>query len=321
MKDVVLELVSKIAHNFNDEGRISLYGEIDSILSDYELTPIVKDVSVKTVDILKYYLDTKTSEGRCKGTIKEYNRVLSKFCGCVSADFYSININQVRDYIDKCNKRYRRSTTRTIAERIKTFLKWADAEGYSNTIWQRIVPPPMQKDLRKYLEISEIEKIRKACRDTRERALVEFLLSTGCRTSEISDIALEDALSGKIQIYGKGNKERIVMVNEKAKFHIEEYIKDRDGKDWHLFTKKIQPYNRVGSDQLGKIMRNLSMRCGVNVYIHLLRHSFASNMLRAGASMSSIQKLLGHDTIKTTEIYAKTNDKIVEYEHYKYANC
>jgi len=164
-----------------------------------------------------------------------------------------------------------------------------------------------------------------SCRNNKEKLIVELLAYTGVRVSElcsirVSDIDLENK-SLKIR-GGKGDKDRLVIFSDKIVPDLKKYImeiKERKGKAEFLFptakSKKISPVT------VERIIRNLARRAGINKKVtpHVLRHTFATSLLRNGADIRIIQVLLGHASISTTQIYTHVDDGALRRSYEKYA--
>ena len=165
----------------------------------------------------------------------------------------------------------------------------------------------------------EVEKLRMACADVRERAILEMLLATGCRLSELIGMNIEDLnfKDNSIRVIGKGNKERIVFFNPRTKVHLDKYLENRKGNSEALFVGSRKPYNRLGSRAVEKIINKIATRAGFDkaVFPHLFRHTMASLGLQAGANIVAIQSLLGHSSVTTTERYAQNNLENVKHEY------
>jgi integrase/recombinase XerD len=177
-----------------------------------------------------------------------------------------------------------------------------------------------EKRLRKALTLEELEKIRDTCNTFRERALLEFFYSTGCRLEEVmklnkNDIDWQD-LSTKV--IGKGNKERTVFINAKAKLYLQKYLMSRLDNDEALFTTVRKPYRRMQRRAIEREISNIGKRIGIHIYPHLIRHTTATCMLHNGAELYEVQRVLGHEYPSTTQIYAQIADEAVKNAHRKY---
>ena len=151
-----------------------------------------------------------------------------------------------------------------------------------------------------------------------EKALVEFLVSSGCRVSEVAGLRVQDIdwQERKCKVIGKGGKQRTVYFSVRAKLMLQLYIEGRKGGE-ALFSSSRAPYEPLSDRGIEKIISKLGKRIGMErpLYPHLMRHTFASHALSAGMDLTVIQHLLGHTDPKTTLIYAEINPIRVQYEY------
>ena len=163
-------------------------------------------------------------------TLQNYFYFLRRLSEHTHKQVRDITLNDLRMFLYVECEGIKPSTANTKVAYLQSFFKWmVDEEIIDKDPSRKLTQVRLPKRLRNSLTIEEIEKLRLACIDTRERALLELLFSTGCRLSEVVGINLEDLNYQElsIRVIGKGNKERIVYFNTKAKVHIENYIKER----------------------------------------------------------------------------------------------
>ena len=169
-----------------------------------------------------------------------------------------------------------------------------------------------KKGARQALTVEELERLRDACKTYREKALIEFLVSTGCRLSEVAQLRAADLnlADRSVQVTGKGDKDRVVYFSVRARLMLQEYMVQRKGGDG-LFVSSKSPYEPLKPRAIQRIVRSLSERAGLEgrVHPHLLRHTFATHALNGGMDVTVIQRLLGHEDIATTQIYAELNEE------------
>ena len=198
---------------------------------------------------------------------------------------------------------------------LRSFFKFLYKEGYikSNPA-SAITTPKLEKKLPTFLSVEEAAKLLEAPRDSdanglRDRAILETLYSTGIRVSELVGIDADDVdfISGVVKVTGKGNKERLVPIGDKALRIMRSYLEKRS----HPLAKEAKAVflNKSGgriTDRsirrvVDKYIRLMAMRQGISP--HTLRHSFATHLLDRGADLRSVQELLGHMNLSTTQIY------------------
>lgn len=161
----------------------------------------------------------------------------------------------------------------------------------------------------------------------RDRAILEFLYSTGCRVSEACGLKLGDIYfdEGFVRLFGKGNKERVVPLGREASYYLSRYIRDvRDkfvkthSRDYvFLAERKGTPLSRVA---VWMVIKKYAKRAGLkkNVHPHTLRHTCATHLLEGGADLRAVQEILGHEDISTTQIYLNIQKQWLKEEYRKY---
>ena len=157
--------------------------------------------------------------------------------------------------------------------------------------------------------------MRNACKTSRECAIVETLLASGCRVSELARLKKEDVdfKARKIKLYGKGRKRRTVPINARAVIALQKYQSERTDTEPYMIVGCRRPYKRMTNAGIEKIVRNIGNRAGVeNVYPHRFRHTFATMALAHGMELVVLQSILGHEKSDTTMIYARVLPERIE---------
>ena len=204
--------------------------------------------------------------------------------------------------------------SRTLARKIsclRTFFRFLCREGYlKSNPTTLLVTPKLDKRLPEFLTEEEIAKLLEApAKDDkfglRDRAILESLYSTGMRISELAGLDIDDVdfMSGVVKAKGKGKKERLLPIGEKALHALREYLNKRKKQKSELFLNKngTRLTDRGIRDILDKYIRATSLKESISP--HTLRHSFATHLLNRGADLRSVQELLGHVNLSTTQIY------------------
>lgn len=211
-----------------------------------------------------------------------------------------------------------RSVSRRLSA-LRSFFKFLIREGYlkTNPI-TTISSPKQEKHLPLFLTEDEVSKLievvpTKDERGLRDRAVLETFYSTGIRVSELVGLSLEDIdfIGGIIKVLGKGRKERIVPIGDTAIKAIRAYLEERKAQSEALFLNKSRKRitDRGIRNIVEKYIRLASIKHGVSC--HTLRHSFATHLLNRGADLRSVQELLGHVNLSTTQIYTHlTTDRL-----------
>jgi len=218
----------------------------------------------------------------------------------------------LRKYLAQLKER--NLVTRTINRRLsclRSFFRFLMREGLLKDNPILILSSPRQeKHLPSFLSEEEVSRLIDAVaqndeRSLRDKAILETFYSTGMRISEVSSLDKDDIdfISGTVKVMGKGKKERMVPIGEKALSAIRKYLETRKTDSQAVFLNKNK--GRISSrgirDIVSKHLRYAGLKTGVSA--HTLRHSFATHMLNRGADLRSVQELLGHANLSTTQIY------------------
>jgi tyrosine recombinase XerC len=197
---------------------------------------------------------------------------------------------------------------------LRSFFRFLVREGYlkSNPI-QILSSPKAEKHLPSFMTEEEVSRLIESAhakdasdeRGLRDRAILETFYSTGLRISELTGLRTEDVdfISGVVKVMGKGRKERIAPIGESAIKAIREYLRNRKKQSGYLFLNRAGNHIGVRGVRLivDKYIRITGQKQGVSP--HTLRHSFATHLLNRGADLRTVQELLGHANLSTTQIY------------------
>lgn len=299
--------------------------EIKSVLKDYT---ILRENEEEKSDLKKritYYLGAKRIDGLSPRTLANYKYTLELFAQRMSKSVSKITTDDIRGYITYLSEVRNLSETslQTHISILRAFFGWLHTE-------EKIKKNPMlkirslkldKKNARQALSVEELERLRDACKGYREKALVEFLVSSGCRLSEVAQLSVADVdfAERSVTVTGKGDKDRLVYFSVRARLMLQEYIKGRKGGEG-LFVSSKTPYLPLKQRAIQRIIHNISERAGLEarVHPHLLRHTFATHALNSGMDVTVIQRLLGHENIATTQIYAAMNEDVIKHQYNKY---
>ena len=177
-----------------------------------------------------------------------------------------------------------------------------------------------QKVIRKPFSSVEIERLKQAAESCRDRAVIAFLLSTGCRISEVCalDVLDIDFHRRRVKVLGKGNKERVVYVDDVTVLYLNEYLRERCDAEPALFLGKGS--SRMTPGGIRAMLKRLERRSGVeNVHPHRFRRTLATNLINHGMPIQEVAAILGHDKIDTTMTYVYIDQTNVEHAYRRYA--
>lgn len=270
------------------------------------------------------FLAAKKLDGMSMHTIKNYGFILRRFCTVLHKDIEQITSMDIRMFLALRSKDgLKNSSMAATIAALKSFFSWLENEEYIiKSPMRKIKNIKVEKRLRKALTREELEMLRDTAKDLREKALLELFYSTGCRLDEIQKLNISDIdwANNQVRVIGKGNKERIVFLNARARIHLKKYLKSRKDTQPYLFVAVRSPHERLGRRAIQKTFSQLGIKAGLNfdVYPHLIRHTTATHMLQGGATLSEVQNYLGHDSPDTTQIYAQIDNETVKQSHLKH---
>lgn len=323
-----LQLAEKMSAHFNVFQTNFILQEIDKIANEYDF--IKKERSLVSHDggipsILKTFIACKKIEGMANGSLDNYFLILKNFFLHVNKPLEKIATNDIRVFLYSYQEE-KKISNRTLDQYqtyIKSFFSWCTDEGYiEKDIARKLKPIKYERREKEALSQLELETLRSVCENSRDRAIVEFIYSTGCRVSEMCAVKVADlnTNNNSVLLFGKGSKFRTSYLNAKASFYLKEYLNDRKGDSEYLFVGERVPHLKLTKDAVDKRFRYLSEKADIGRKItpHLLRHTTATTALQSGMPITDIQKLLGHERVDTTMIYAKVNAVEVQMNHSKY---
>lgn len=260
-------------------------------------------------DLIRRFESSKRIMGIKDTTIAQYSLEISMLAKHVSKPVHQLTSSDIKDYL-ALYKEKRQISTVTVQNKLRflsSFFEYLLDEGYidRNPI-RGIGRILVEKRIKKSFSSDDLSRIRASCRSIRDRALVEFLYSTGCRVSECTALKVKDIdfSADELIVFGKGHKERVVYLNRSAKEHLQIYLKSRAlVPDAALFSRHGCP-EHMTSRAVELILKDIGARAGVeNVHPHRFRRTFATDLWKAGVPVETIRILMGHSNIATTLKY------------------
>ncbi len=239
------------------------------------------------------------------------------------------NITNYLKYLD--NNNYKTSSIIRKIVSIKLFHKYLSEEYKIKDVSSKIINPRLRRKLPNILTIEEVDNLLDIKLNTpfdyRNKAMLELMYSSGLRVSELVDLKLNniDLDNGYVRCLGKGKKERIIPIGEIAIEYLKKYINEyRNSMKKGYYTENVFLNNHgknITRQGFFLIIKNIAKEKNIdkNITPHMLRHSFATHLLNNGANLRTIQEMLGHSSITTTQIYTNVSNDIIKenYEIYK----
>ncbi len=290
-----------------------------------------KDISEK---YQIYLLTVKQKEE--KTTVSSYIEDIYKYLEYMennkiktALDIEYQNITNYLKYLD--NNNYETSSIIRKIVSIKLFHKYLSEEYKIKDVSSKIINPRLRRKLPNILTIEEVDNLLDIKLNTpfdyRNKAMLELMYSSGLRVSELVDLKLNniDLDNGYVRCLGKGKKERIIPIGEIAIEYLKKYINEyRNSMKKGYYTENVFLNNHgknITRQGFFLIIKNIAKEKNIdkNITPHMLRHSFATHLLNNGANLRTIQEMLGHSSITTTQIYTNVSNDIIKenYELYK----
>jgi integrase/recombinase XerD len=277
-----------------------------------------------TAAISSFLTHVQVEKGLASNTLSAYKRDLAKFEDFARKRKVELSAVKRDDLVDFLASLYHQKLeSKTVARHLVTLRNFFRHLQVLDLIPEdptaNLESPKIRRSLPGYLRLEEVEKLlelpdQKTALGLRDRSMLEVLYSTGLRVSELTSLRVPDLDTkvGCVRCIGKGDKERIVPVGQKALRIVEKYL--REGRPQLIGTGRGTPgpflfVNRRGGriSRVGvwKILSAYGRRAGLRIPLtpHMLRHSFATHLLERGADLRSVQLMLGHSDISTTQIY------------------
>lgn len=304
------------------------------------------NTDIKTLKI-QYLEHLEIEKNRSAKTLENYGRYLDRFLGFakvasandITEDVirsYRLYLNRLKDIdgnpLKKITQNYHIIT-------LRNFLKYLAKRGVRCVSAEKVELGKQEDREVTFLEANELGRLVSATEGEsgldalRDKAIISTLFCTGMRVSELCSLDREkvDVNGGEISIRGKGSKIRLVFLSDQTKKDLSEYLKKRIDVDEAMFIRIPRTKNALAKESdlrltprsIQRIIKKYATKAGIigkNVSPHSLRHSYATDLLRNGADIRSVQALLGHSSVTTTQIYTHVTDKQLREVHQKFHN-
>ena len=302
---------------------------VDVVMKSYKVEKQITDLITYNGGIpplVKLFIASKAVEQKSDGTLKNYTLVLMNFFNTVRKNAQDITSNDIRVYFHMYqeSRGVAASTIESMRHVFNSFFAWCYSEEYIPKDPARSIKAlKYNAKERQFLEPMELEMLREACKNIREKAIIDFLFSTGCRVSEMCSVRRTDVDLDKATVFiakGKGNKSRITYLNAESRVSLKAYLKTRKDENPYLFTFERRPNDLgcLGKAAVEVMIRKITARCPQitkKVTPHVMRHTAATLALRNGMPLEQVKEFLGHSNLNTTMIYAKINKDDVRRSH------
>ena len=323
---IISDFITSLSDLVDGESLRIVADKMTLILSDYDVAP--KCTALATVDtesemLLKKFLATKRVEGRSAKTIERYRYIISRYYRTADVSFKDTDVYALRLYLAKLEMEgCKDSTINGIRAVFCSFFGWLYNEGFiDKNPTANLGVIKCKKVVRKPYSNTELELIKRSCENPRDRAIVEFLLSTGCRISEVTKLNVSDInfVTQECTVLGKGNKERVVFLSDVCILHLRRYLDTRNTDSDILFVGKGNV--RLMNGGVRAMLKRIEKDSGVeNIHPHRFRRTLATALIDRGMAIQDVAAILGHSNINTTTTYIYTNKENVKSTYRKLAS-
>lgn len=275
-------------------------------------------------DYQRLFLNAKKIEGCSERTLLYYGTTLNHFFSVIDEPARRISTENIRCYladyqkINNCSN----ATVDNIRRNISSFFSWMEEEDHIlKSPMHRIHKIKTVKQVKEVISDEIIEKLRDSCRCPRDLAMLDLLYSTGMRVGELVKLNIADVNFEEREcvVFGKGDKERKVYFDAKAKLHLQYYLEERNDDNPALFVTLDSPHTRLKISGVEIRLRELGKSIDAGrIHPHKFRRTMATRAIDKGMPIEQVQKILGHSQIDTTMRYAIVNQNNVKTAHRKF---
>ena len=279
---------------------------------------------ITNVQYLKMFLDAKKVEGCSDRTIQYYRVTIEHLLDDVDKPIRKFDTEEIREYLSEYQKTNNCSkvTIDNIRRNLSSFFSWLEEEDYIlKSPMRRIHKIKTKQPVKEVISDEAIEQLRDNCGCARDLAMIDLLYSTGIRVGELVNLNIKDIdfAARECVVYGKGDKERRVYFDAKAKLHLQEYVNSRNDDNPALFVTLDSPHDRLKISGVEIQIRELGRKLNLTkIHPHKFRRTMATRAIDKGMPIEQVQKILGHSQIDTTMQYAMVNQNNVKASHQKF---
>lgn len=281
------------------------------------------EVDLTSSDMLEAFLSAKELEGRSEKTIERYKYIITKLLLFTKCSIKNLTVYHLRKYLIELKARGCADVTlEGIREVFSSFFNWLQKEKLiTDNPCANLAPIKCMKKQKLPFSSVDIEKLKEKCTCSRDKAIICFLLSTGCRISEVTQLNKSDIDFQKKQckVLGKGNKERIVYIDDVTILLLNRYFSERKDQSEALFVGKGT--SRMTPAGIRYMLRNLAEDANVeNVHPHRFRRTLATNLIYRGMPIQEVAKILGHEKLDTTMKYVYLDNNTLKFSYNKFSS-
>ncbi len=323
--EIMNEIMQRMLPYLDNAQLIQLRQEIEQTLIHYEMTESVKESDEEDYkELVIAFIAAKRVEGCSEKTLRYYQTTIETMIDSIGKNARHILTEDLRSYLTEyqSKKGSGRVTIDNIRRILSSFFSWLEDEDYIiKSPVRRIHKVKTASSVKETYSDEDLEKMRDNCEKLRDLAMIDMLVSTGMRVGEMALLNRDDINFAEREcvVFGKGDKERIVYFDARAKLHLQEYLASRTDENPALFVTLRAPYDRLQIGGIEYRLREMGRRLNIpKVHPHKFRRTLATMAIDKGMPIEQLQRLLGHQRIDTTLQYAMVKQSNVKTAHRKY---
>ena len=320
MEEKLVKIINEMAEHLSIAQMKKLQEVLIKNLCDSE----PEKTEISNYDYLQLFLDAKKIEGCSERTLQYYQVTVERLFKSIKTPVRKQTTEEIRKYlsdyqkINNCSK----VTVDNIRRNISSFFSWLEEEDYIlKSPMRRIHKIKTKQQVKEIISDEVIEKLRDNCSCARDLAMIDLLYSTGVRVGELVNLDISDIdfEARECIVFGKGDKERKVYFDAKAKLHLLNYLSTRNDTNPALFVTLDSPHSRLKISGVEIRIRQLGRKLNLTkIHPHKFRRTMATRAIDKGMPIEQVQKILGHSQIDTTMQYAIVNQVNVKTSHQKF---
>lgn len=322
---LITEVMQSLLHDFDNAQLSHLKQVLEQVVSHYDVVAS-DEVSDKddSHELVSKFISAKCVEGCSGKTLKYYQTTVEVLVSYFEKDVRCISTEDLRTYLTEYQEKNQSSrvTIDNIRRILSSFFSWLEDEDYIvKSPVRRIHKVKTAKNIKETFTDEDLEKMRDGCDELRDLAMIDLLASTGMRVGELVLLNRKDIDFNEREcvVFGKGNKERIVYFDAKAKLHLQQYLASRMDDNQALFVTLRAPHERIKIGGIEHRFREIGKKLSISkVHPHKFRRTLATIAIDKGMPIEQLQQLLGHQRIDTTLHYAMVKQSNVKAAHRKY---
>lgn len=298
---------------------------MEQILFHYEVTDVeIKKAEDDSSELVAMFIAAKRIEGCSEKTLKYYQTTINAMITSLGKNVRCILTEDLRTYLTDYQSSHQSSrvTIDNIRRILSSFFSWLEDEDYIiKSPVRRIHKVKTATSIKETYSDEDLEKMRDNCEELRDLAMIDMLASTGMRVGEMVLLNRNDInfTERECKVFGKGDKERVVYFDARAKLHLQEYLQSRVDDNPALFVALRAPHRRLQIGGIEHRLRKMGKRLNIpKVHPHKFRRTLATMAIDKGMPIEQLQRLLGHRRIDTTLQYAMVKQSNVKTAHRKY---